>query len=253
MITYKQNLWIIYLVLGILGAIGGIIYVWHIIEQYWWQILIILGAILLISKYYREKISPRLHRLYEAVKSKMPKRVPTEELEKITKEIERLKNEMKEIKFKPEIKGLTAEKGKKLLVSCTPVFLGHSPPSIKFKFEIDNRFDQSFLLDRILYEARARETETNCFLCEDACLERVEIKGNKKTPVSKTSLVTNLKSLDRINEYVMRGEYKIDWMIDIKIFFERGDGLKLFSDTILSTTDYSDWKRWYKKWKEEQT
>ena len=245
----------------------SIIIYWHIMEQYELQITaIILGVIgtaifailsfigrRLILKYYQEKISPRLHRLYEAIKSKMPKRVPREELEKITKEIEKVKNAIEEVKFKPEIKALTAEEEKKLLVSCNPVFMDHSQPSIKFKFEIDNRFDQSFLLDRILYEVRAREIETNRFLCEDVCLERVEIKGNKKTTVSKTSLVTNLKSLDRINEYVMRGEYKIDWMIDIKIFFERGDGLKLFSDTISSTTDYSDWKRWYNMWKEEQT
>ena len=245
----KQNLWIVYLVLGILGAIGGIIYVWHIIEQYWWQILIILGAILLISKYYRKKISPRLHRWYEAIKSKMSKRVPREELENIMKEIEKVKSAIEEVKFKPEIKALTPEERKKLSISCNPI-KAFIPPGIEFKFEMDNRFDQSFLLDRILYKALAGDIKRKYYICEDACLDRVEIKGNNKTTVSKLSLVANPDSVERINGYAIRGEHDIEWDISIEVFFEGSEGVKLLSETIPATTKYSDWKKWYKMWKE---
>ena len=243
----------------------SIIIYWHIMEQYELQITaIILGVIgtaifailsfigrRLILKYYQEKISPRLHRLYEAIKSKMPKRVPREELEKITKEIEKVKNAIEEVKFKPEIKVLTPKERKKLSVSCNPEFGTSFPPSIKFKFEIDNRFDKSFLLDRILYEALATgDIKDKHYICEDACLDRVMIEGNNKTNVSKLSLVANPDSLNRINEYTVRGEYDIEWEISIKTFFEGSKGVKLLSDTIHATTKYSDWKKWYKMWKE---
>jgi len=155
------------------------------------------------------------------------------------------------VKFKPEIKALTPEERKKLSISCNPI-RASIPPGIEFKFEMDNRFDQSFLLDRILYKALAGDIKRKYYFCEDACLDRVEIKGNNKTTVSKLSLVANPDSLNRINEYAIGGEYDIEWEIGIKIFFEGSEGVKLLSDTIHATTKYSDWKKWYKMWKEHE-
>ena len=157
--------------------------------------------------------------------------------------------EIPEIGRRPEIKALTPEERKKLSVSCNPI-RAYIPPSIEFEFEIDNRFDQSFLLDRILYKALAGDVKRKYYICEDACLNRIVIEGNNKTIVSKLSLVANPDSLERINEYAIRGEYDIEWEISIKIFFEGSEGVKLLSDTIPATTKYSDWKKWYKMWKE---
>lgn len=231
----KQNLWIVYLVLSILGAIGGIIY---------------------LKKVWSEKISPRLHRWYEAIKSKMPKRIPKEELEKITKEIEKVKNAIEEMKFKPEISDLTAEEKRKLSVSCISSKFKLKevypyPPSVEFEFEIDNRYDQSFILDRFLFTASAGPTiGIKWYLCDDIYLDRIIIKGNDKTSISKESIIGSPIGFEGTNKDIFDVKYdSINWEIGIKMFFEGSDGIKSLSATISSRTVYSDWERWYKKWR----
>jgi len=240
----KQNLWIVYLVLAILGAIGGIIY---------------------LKKFWAEKISPRLHKWYEAIKSKMPKLVRREELETIKDEIEKLKNERKEIrneikkqitdieaKFRPKVKDFSPEEKQRLSISCNPEFGFTFSPCFNFKFEIDNSFNQSFLLDRILYVVHAgdiRET-SKYYICDDALLKRVLIEGNRKTTISKLSLVAKPDSINMINEKVTGGEHDIDWSINIEAFFEGREGLKLWSEIIYAKTKYIDWKNWNKWWDE---
>ena len=115
-----------------------------------------------------------------------------------------------------------------------------------FKFEIDNSFNQSFLLDRILYVVHAgdiRET-SKYYICDDALLKRVLIEGNRKTTISKLSLVAKPDSINMINEKVTGGEHDIDWSINIEAFFEGREGLKLWSEIIYAKTKYIDWKNW---------
>ena len=228
---------------------------WEIIKQNWQTIFAILGAIsgiALIIKFWSEKISPCLHRFYEWIKSKMPKLVRREELESIKGEVENLKNEINEVKFRPEIKAFSDEEKQKLSISCNPEFGYSFSPSFTFNFEIDNRFDQSFLLDRILYVVHAgdiRET-SSYYICEDALLKRVVIEGNRKITISKLSLVAKPDSINIINEKVTGGEHDIDWSINIEAFFEEREGLKLWSETIHAKTKYSDWKNVNKSWDE---
>lgn len=237
-----------------------------IIEQYRWQILTILGVLFSILsfigreqilKYYREKISPCLHRWYEAIKSKMPKRVPREELEKITKEIEKVKDAIEEVKFKPEISDLTAEEKRKLSVSCLPKFRGYYPPSVEFEFEIDNRFERSFILDRLFYHAIAganKKGESKIEICNDVYFDkRVVITGGNKTQVSKISMVSPLRMCDRLNEHITKGgKYDIKWEITIEMFFEGDEGLKLLNTVIKPINPHSEWEVWYKTMKEEE-
>jgi len=225
------------------------------IKQNWQSIFTLLGAIggiAIIIKFWSEKISPRLHRLYETIKSKMPKLVRREELESIKGEVENLKNEINEVKFKPEIKAFSNEEKQKLSISCNPKSRFSFSPSFEFNFEIDNRFDQSFLLDRILYEVHAGDTRETLkyYICEDTLLKTVVIKGNKKTTISKLSLVAKPDSINMINEEVTGGEHDIDWSINIEAFFEGREGLKLWSETIYAKTKYSDWKNWNRSWDE---
>lgn len=236
----KQNLFIVSLVLGILSALSGLI---------------------ILIKLWSEKISPRLYRLYERIKSNMPKLVRSKELERITDEIEKLKKITDEIiqriteielKFRPEIKVFSPEEKQKLSISCNPEFGFTFSPNFKFNFEIDNRFDQSFLLDRILYEVHAgdiRET-LKYYICEDILLKRIIIEGNNKTTISKLFLVAKPDSINMINEKVTGGEHDIDWSINIEAFFEGREGLKLWSEIIYAKTKYSDWKNWNKWWDE---
>ena len=228
---------------------------WEIIKQNWQSIFTILGAIsgiAIIIKFWSEKISPCLHRFYDWIKSKMPKLVRREELESIKGEVENLKNEMNEAKFKPEIKAFSNEEKQKLSISCNPEFGFSFSPCFEFNFEIDNRFDQSFLLDRILYVVHAGDTRETLkyYICEDALLKRVVIEGNRKTIISKVSLVAKPDSINMINEKVTGGEHDIDWSINIEAFFEEREGLKLWSEIIYAKTKYSDWKNW-NKWLDE--
>lgn len=274
----KQNWWIVVsLFLGILGAIGGIIY---------------------LKKFWVEKISPRLHRLYETIKSKIPERGDErtkEELKQIASElrgineklgdilklkkdldalkgtvlnetegvrmdisdkIENVKKELEKVKFKAEIKSLTAEEKEKLLVSCVPKFKGFYPPSIEFDFEIDNHFEQSFILDRLFYEARAganKKGSSKIKTCNDVYFDkRVVITGNNKIHVSKISMVSPIRC-DKINENISKeGKYDIDWEINIEMFFEGDDGLKLLSGTIKPQSSYGNWEAWYIIMKDEE-
>lgn len=273
----KQNWWIVVsLFLGILGAIGGIIY---------------------LKKFWIEKISPRLHRLYETIKSKIPKgddEMTKEELKQIASElrgineklgdilrlkkdfevlkgtvlnetegvrkdisdkIENVQKEIEKVKSKAEIKNLTAEEKEKLLVSCVPKFKGYYPPSVEFDFEIDNRFEQSFILDRLFYEASARANKLGASkikICEDVYFDkRVVIKGGNKTNVSKISEVSPIRC-DKINEKVSKREYDIEWEIKIEMFFEGDDGLKLLSDTVNPLSIHTEWEQWYKTMKDEE-
>lgn len=226
---------------------------WEIINQNWQSIFTILGAIggiAIIIKFWSEKVSPRLHRFYEWIKSKMPKLVRREELESIKGEVENLKNEINEVKFKPEINDFSDEEKQKLSISCNPEFGYSFSPYFEFNFEIDNRFDQSFLLDRILYVVHAGDTreKTKYYICEDALLKRIMIKGNNKTTISKVSLVAKPDSINMINEKVTGGEHDIDWSINIEAFFEGHEGLKLWSETIHAITKYSNWKNGNKRW-----
>jgi len=228
---------------------------WEIIKQNWQSIFTILSAIsgvAIIIKFWSKKISPRLHMFYEWIKSKMPKLVRREELELIKGEVENLKNEINEVKFKPEIKAFSNEEKQKLSISCNPEFGYSFSPSFKFNFEIDNRFDQSFLLDRILYVVHAGDAREipKYYICEDALLKRVVIEGNRKTTISKLSLVAKPDSINIINEKVTGGEHDIDWSINIEAFFEECEGLKLWSETIYAKTKYSDWKSVNKSWDE---
>ncbi len=275
----KQNWWILVsLFLGILGAIGGIIY---------------------LKKFWIEKISPRLHRLYETIKSKIPERgdeMTKEELKQIVNElrgineklgdilklkkdfevlkgtvlnetdgvrkdisdkIENVKKEIEKVKFKAEIKSLTAEEKEKLLVSCVPQFKGFYPPSIEFKFEIDNHFEQSFILDRLFYEVSAganKKESSKIKTCNDVYFDkRVVITGNNiNTHVSKISMVSPIRC-DKINENISKeGKYDIDWEINIEMFFEGDNGLKLLSDTIKPLSSNENWEQWYKIMKDEE-
>ena len=275
-------------------------------EQYWLGILALIISILgfigrgEISTFYREKISPCLHRLYETIKSKIPKRgdeMTKEELKQIASElrgineklgdilnlkkdfevlkgtvlnetegvrkdisdkIENIKTEIEKVKFKAEIKSLTAEETEKLWVSCVPKFKGHYPPSVEFNFEIFNHFDQNFILDRLFYEAEAgarKKGEGKREICSDVYFdERLEIEVSNTsygTPLSKISMVSPI-ACDKINEKVSKGKYDIEWKIEIKMFFEGDDGLKLLSDTIYPQSSYEDWEAWYKKMTEEE-
>ncbi|MCK4476431.1 MAG: hypothetical protein KAU16_06860 [Methanophagales archaeon] len=274
----KQSWWIVVsLILGILGAIGGIIY---------------------LKKFWIEKISPRLHRLYETIKSKIPKGVDEmtkEELKQIASELrgineklgdilklkkdfevlkgtvlnetegvrkdisDKIKNVQKEIekvKFNAEIKRLNDEEKKKLSVSCVPKFEGYYPPSIEFDFEINNSFEQSFILDRLFYEARAganKKGSSKIKTCEDVYFDkRVVIQEGNKTKVSKISMVSPIRC-DKINENVSKGgKYDIEWGINIEMFFEGDDGLKLLSDTLNPLSIYAEWEQWYKMMKDEE-
>jgi hypothetical protein len=226
---------------------------WEFIKQNWQSIFTILGAIggiAIIIKFWSEKISPRLHRFYEWIKSKMPKLVRREELESIKGEVENLKNEINEVKFRPEIKAFSDEEKQKLSISCNPEFGYSFSPYFEFNFEIDNRFDQSFLLDRILYVVHAGDTRETLkyYICEDALLKRIMIKGNNKTTISKVSLVAKPDSINMINEKVTGGEHDVDWSINIEAFFEGREGLKLWSETIYAITKYNDWKSGNKRW-----
>lgn len=279
----------------------------EIIEQYWWHLLGILALIFSIlsfigreqiSKFYREKISPRLHKLHETIKSKIPERgneMTKEELKQIVNElkgineklgdilrlkedfevlkgtvlnetegvrkdisdkIEDVKTEIEKVKFKAEIKSLTAEEKEKLSVSCVPKFRGFYPPSVEFDFEIDNRFKQSFILDRLFYEASAganKKGSSKIKTCNDVYFDkRVVITGNNKTHVSKISTVSPIRC-DKINENITKeGKYDIEWEINIEMFFEGDDGLKLLSDTIKPLSSYRDWEAWYKIMKDEE-
>ena len=274
----KQSWWIVVsLILGILGAIGGIIY---------------------LKKFWIEKISPRLHRLYETIKSKIPKgddEMTKEELKQIASELrgineklgdilklkkdfevlkgtvlnetegvrkdisDKIKNVQKEIekvKFNAEIKRLNDEEKKKLSVSCVPKFEGYYPPSIEFDFEINNSFEQSFILDRLFYEARAganKKGSSKIKTCEDVYFDkRVVIQEGNKTKVSKISMVSPIRC-DKINENVSKGgKYDIEWGINIEMFFEGDDGLKLLSDTLNPLSIYAEWEQWYKMMKDEE-
>ena len=226
---------------------------WEFIKQNWQSIFTILGAmggIAIIIKFWSEKISPRLHRFYEWIKSKMPKLVRREELESIKGEVEYLKNAINEVTFRPEIKAFSDEERQKLSISCNPEFGYSFSPYFEFNFEMDNHFDQSFLLDRILYAVHAGDTreKTKYYICEDALLKRIMIKGNNKTTISKVSLVANPDSINIINEKVTGGEHDIDWSINIEAFFEGHEGLKLWSKTIHAITKYNDWKNGNKRW-----
>lgn len=230
----KQNLWIVYLVLGILGAIGGVIYVWHIIAQYILEIIIgasVISLLVIMVIRYWSKIHSYLSKIISFIKSKIPERgdeMTKEELKQIINElrgineklgdilklkkdfevlkgtvlnetegvrkdisdkIENVNKEIEKVKFKAEIKSLTAEEKEKLSVSCVPLFKGFYPPSIEFTFEIDNSFEQSFILDRLFYEARAganKKGSSKIKTCNDVYIDkRVEITGNNKTAVSK--------------------------------------------------------------------
>ena len=279
------------------------------IEQYWLGVLALIFSILgfigreQISKFYREKISPRLHRLYETIKSKIPKRgdeMTKEELKQIASElrgindklgdikklkkdfevlkgtvlnetegvikdisdkIENVQKEIEKVKFKAEIKRLTAEEKEKLSVSCISSKFKLKefypfPPSVKFEFEIDNRFEQSFILDRLLFTASAGETiGIRWYICDDVYLDRDIIKGNDKTTISKESIIGSPSGFEDTNKAIFDGKRDIKWEISIKMFFERGDGLKLLSGTINSEkakTAYSNWEKWYEKWKEKK-
>lgn len=274
---------------------------WEIIKQNWQSIFTILGAIsgiAIIIKFWSEKISPCLHRLYETIKSKIPKRgdeMTKEELKQIVNElrginenlggilklkkefeelkgtvlnetegvrkdisdkIENIKTEIEKVKFKAEIKSLTAEEKEKLSVSCVPKFKGYYPPSVEFEFEIDNSIKQSFILDRLFYEARAganKKGSSKIKTCNDVYFDkRVVITGNNKTHVSKISMVLPIRC-DKINENISKeGKYDIEWEITIGMFFEGDDGLKLLSDTIRPLSIYRNWEQWYKIMKEEE-
>lgn len=226
---------------------------WEFFKQNWQSFLTIIGAmagIVVIITFWSEKISPRLHRFYEWIKSKMPKFARREELETIKGEIDNLKNGINAMKFKPEIKEFSQEEKQKLAISCNPDFGFVFPRNFKFNFEIDNRFNQSFLLDRILYKAHAGyiKEEKWYHICEDALLLRVVIEGNNKTTISKLSLVAKPDSIDIINEELIGRERDIKWLIFIVAFFEGQEGLKVWSNEISAITKYSDWKTWNTWW-----
>lgn len=273
-------------------------------EQYWLGILALIFSILgfigreQISQYYREIISPRLHRLYETIKSKIPKRgdeMTKEELKQIVNElrsinenlgdilklkkefeelketvlkekevvrkdisdkIENIKTEIEKVKFKAEIKKLDDDEKKKLLVFCVPTFERHYPPSVKFEFSVDNRFNQNFILDRLFYEVHAKARKKGggiTKICSDVYFDkRLEITGNNKTSISKISDVTPI-TCDNINELVSERGFDIEWEIKIDMFFEGDDGLKLLSSTpITEPSGYGDWERWYTQMKTEE-
>jgi len=274
------------------------------IEQYWLGVLALIFSILgfigreQISKFYREKISPRLHRLYETIKSKIPKgddEMTKEELKQIASElrgineklgdilklkkdfevlkgtvlnetegvrkdvsdkIENVQKEIEKVKSKAEIKRFTDEEKEKLSVSCVPKFEGDYPPSIEFDFEIDNSFEQSFILDRLFYEARAganKKGSSKIKTCNDVYFDkRVVIREGDKTKVFKISMVSPIRC-DKINENVSKGgKYDIEWEINIEMFFEGDDGLKLLSDTLNPLSIYAEWEQWYKTMKDEE-
>ena len=95
---------------------------WQIVrqfsEQYWLGILALIFSVLgfigreQISKFYREKISPRLHRLYETIKSKIPERgdeMTKEKLKQIASELRGINEKLGDIlKLKKDLDALEA-------------------------------------------------------------------------------------------------------------------------------------------------
>lgn len=242
----EQNSTIISLIIGLLSAVGSIV---------------------LIVQFWSKKISPKLHKLYTMLKSKirqasglmLSKEVEKELkgfgeiLNRLSQELSELENRVVSLEKSDSIETISNDKKRLSISTDVELIATGEPKLIRFKFAIDNRLTETFLLDRIFYEADLT-SDGHMFrkIVRDFYLEPVLIKGEDTTAISRISEVTYPEMLPQINLEVEGLKKDIKCHVAIKAYLKTGNELKLLQPAPVVDIKYSDWEKWYKPLKQHK-
>jgi hypothetical protein len=242
----EQNSTIISLIIGLLSAVGSIV---------------------LIVQFWSKKISPKLHKLYNLLKLKIrqagglmsskevKKRLEDfgEILNRLSQELSELKNRVVSLEKSESIETISSDKKRLSISTDVELIATGEPKLIRFKFAIDNRLTETFLLDRILYEADLT-SDDHMFrkIVRDFCIEPIQIKGDDTTAMSRISEVTYPEMLPQVNSEVEGLKKDIKCHVTIKAYLKTGNKLKLLQPTPVVDIKYSDWEKWYKPLKQHK-